>query len=684
MLSDDDRGLPDPDLVEPSIVAPNSRTNSESSLICQSIEGGGSATSDDEISEDEKSVLSGNGWDLRLVNLVDRVPNLLKVAITVGDTNVLAVLDTGSMYSLISDSLVSNLGLLVDNNITVLHVLGDREFKTKGCVNLSFAMGEAYMQKVKFSVFEANRNNIGFNLLLGVDFLTQHNMSVFVKEGILSSKRPDGSSVELHLKPNGKVQQTLYSGIKCFAVEDSVLNAGAVTSIAVSYAIPVQDKHLFLYTDDAVELSRRNDVRGLAGITTMAKKRVLLAGGEKDSKVVKGQLLGALSSVVELPEDDEENPNIEEEEPLMNVNLSGLSTQQQSRVLDMLTDVRIVFSTSEMDVGHANVTEHTIRLADETPIFQRPRRLPPPVAEEIERQCQELHSLDVIEPSVSPWNSPIVPVTKKGGGLRICLDYRKLNKVTVPDRHPVPNLLDSLFGLHGTVYFTRLDLVKSYYQIPIDSDSRQCTAFSTHKSHWQFKRLSFGLRNAPAAFQREIQAVLRSFPSNKVVAYLDDILIMSKSFEEHIKLVEKVLKTLAHYRLKINPNKCEFFKHEVQFLGHIVSQTGIGKTPEYVAKVSGFPRPQTKGELREFLGFINFQRKFLPNCSAIQKPLSCQTSGRRNCKLEWSNEMNDAFEMLKDEMKKEVELAYPDYSSEAEKIELWVDASDVGEELVLI
>ena len=568
--------LPDPQSNNSSLLTPayKSTTETNSNSTCHANTDESPATSDSESEDSEECVLSESGCELRLVSLVDRVPNLLKVILTIEDRKIVAVLDTGSLYSLMSDKAVTDFGLLVDRNETVLHVLGDKEFKTRGCTELSFALGEVCMQNVKFSVYGADSNN-GFDVLLGVDFLTQHNICVFVKDRILSSKLPDGSSIELHLKANGEVQQTLYTGIKCYADEDSSLTAGAVNSIAVRYAIPVQEKHLFLYTDDGADLTRTNDMRGLAGITTMAKKRILLAGGEKDCKVVKGQLLGALSSVVELPDDDDEQPSNSQVDPLMNVNLSGLSAQNQARVLEMLSKVKTVFSAGDMDVGHANVTEHTIRLSDETPIFQRPRRLPPPVAEEIERQCQELHSLDVIEPSVSPWNSPIVPVTKKGGGLRICLDYRRLNRVTVPDRHPVPNLLDSLFGLHGTVFFTRLDLVKSYYQIPIDSDSRPCTAFSTHRSHWQFKRLSFGLRNAPAAFQREIQAVLRSFPSNKVIAYLDDILIMSKSLEEHLQLVEKVLQTLAQYKLKINQTKCEFFRHQVEFLGHIVSQTGI-------------------------------------------------------------------------------------------------------------
>jgi hypothetical protein len=329
-----------------------------------------------------------------------------------------------------------------------------------------------------------------------------------------------------------------------------------------------------------------------------------------------------------------------------------------------------VFSTGDTDVGLAGVTKHQIRLTNETPIYQRPRRFPQPIADEIERQCKELNSLDIIEPSVSPWSSPVVPVRKKDGSVRMCIDYRQLNRVTIPDKFPVPNLSDSIFGLHGTKFFTRLDLVRGYYQLPIDEDSRQYTAFSTQRNHWQFKRLSFGLRNAPSAFQREIQAVLSSFPSNRVIVYIDDILIMGCTFDEHLDLVSKVLQTLQTYNIKIKPSKCEWFKAEVEYLGHLVSQSGIKKTRDYVEKIANYPRPRTVKELREFLGFINFQRKFLPNCSEVQKPLSCLTGGRKSKLLAWTPEMTNAFEQLKRDMQVDLELAYPDYSDDASQLEL--------------
>ena len=286
--------------------------------------------------------------------------------------------------------------------------------------------------------------------------------------------------------------------------------------------------------------------------------------------------------------------------------------------------------------------------------------------------------MDVIEPSTSAWASPVVPVRKSDGSIRLCIDYRKLNQVTKADRSPIPNLTDSVYGLHGNLYFTSLDLVKGFYHVPIAEESRECTAFVTSRSHWQFKRLSFGLRNAPVAFQREIQAILKDFPWKKVIVYIDDILIMEESFESHLLLVQKVLTTLTKYNVKINAAKCQWFTDAVDFLGHTVSRKGLRKQQTYVDKVLSFPRPETVSDLREFLGLVNFQRKFVRDASTLQKPLSELTGGKKKAKIVWTTERQEAFEALKERMKEDVLLSFPSYAEDSKPMELWVDASSIG------
>ena len=175
-----------------------------------------------------------------------------------------------------------------------------------------------------------------------------------------------------------------------------------------------------------------------------------------------------------------------------------------------------------------------------------------------------------------------------------------------------------------------------------------------------------------------MQEILTPLQSNLVLIYIDDILIMSKSYEEHLELVEKVLRLLERYGIKIKVKKCEFFVSEVNFLGHVLGANGIRKSPEYVEKVKNFRRPETVTEMRKFMGLVNFQRKFIKDCSQIAKPLTEVTGGPKKAKIKWTDEQVAAFEKLKEEIEKEVKLSYPEYGEGANKLELFVDASGVG------
>ena len=282
-----------------------------------------------------------------------------------------------------------------------------------------------------------------------------------------------------------------------------------------------------------------------------------------------------------------------------------------------------------------------MELYEDEPIRQKPRRLPEPVTEAVEKQCRELHMADIIEPSKSPWSAPIVPIRKKDGSIRLCVDYRQLNQITKPDRFPMPNVTDVIASLGGVQYFTSLDLVRGYYQMPIEENSKEYTAFSTPRSHWQFKRLPFGLKNSPAAFQREMQSILKEFPWKKVLVYIDDILVMEQTWEKHLDLLDKVLTTLGKRGVKIKLSKCQFAKPQIQFLGHLVSRDGISKPPEYIKAIAEYKLPTTTSEMRKFLGLVGFQRKFIPRCAEIAKPLSAETAGNKNDKITWTQEMSE-------------------------------------------
>ncbi|GFY26821.1 retrovirus-related Pol polyprotein from transposon 297 [Trichonephila clavipes] len=224
-----------------------------------------------------------------------------------------------------------------------------------------------------------------------------------------------------------------------------------------------------------------------------------------------------------------------------------------------------VFSRNSSNIGHTTVTQHRIDTADHPPIKQHPRRLPFAKQEEVGTLLREMQENDIIEPSSSPWASPIVLVRKKDGSTRYCVDYRKLNDVTKKDSYPLPRIDDILDTLSGHKWFSTLDLKSGYWQVEIHPEDREKTAFTSGQGLWQFKVMPFGLCNAPATFERLMETVLKGLTFEACLIYLDDVIIGGRTFEEHLQNIRKVLSKLSDANLKLNPSKCKFFQKEVNY-----------------------------------------------------------------------------------------------------------------------
>ena len=245
-----------------------------------------------------------------------------------------------------------------------------------------------------------------------------------------------------------------------------------------------------------------------------------------------------------------------------------------------------VFAANKTDFGRTNQIQHKIDTAGAIPIRQRNRRIPPAQREKTTQMLQDMMSKQIIKPSTSPWASPIVLVRKKDGTLRFCVDYRKLNALTRKDAYPLPRIDDALDTLAGSKWFTTLDLISGYWQVEVSDEDREKTAFCTPDGLFEFNVMPFGLCNAPATFQRLMDAVLAGLQWNSCLVYLDDVIIPGKDFEDHLQNIRIVLERLRQAGLKLHPNKCYFGKKQVAFLGHIVSEDGVATDPHKTSKVA--------------------------------------------------------------------------------------------------
>lgn len=271
--------------------------------------------------------------------------------------------------------------------------------------------------------------------------------------------------------------------------------------------------------------------------------------------------------------------------------------------------------------------QHRIPTNSAVPAKMKMRRYPPAEAQEIDKQIQELLAKGYIRESDSPYRAPIVLVNKKGGTKRMCIDYRALNKITVPNTYPLPHIDDLFKKLHGAKYFTSLDLKSGYHQIPVHPDDISKTAFGTVDGLYEYLVMPFGLTGAPATFQAYMNKILKPYKAF-VVVYLDDILIFSSSRSQHDRHIRKVLTLLQQHSLHLNSEKCEFFRTKISYLGHVISAEGLSPDPAKTEAVRNWPVPQDKTGLRRFIGLTSYLRRYIPNYAKIAGPLNQLTADK--------------------------------------------------------
>jgi hypothetical protein len=345
-----------------------------------------------------------------------------------------------------------------------------------------------------------------------------------------------------------------------------------------------------------------------------------------------------------------------------------LEDEERLSLIRICEEYNDVFYLPGDKLTFTTATEHAIptpSIESTRGINIKPYRVPEIHKEGIIRQTEQTLRDDIIAHSTSPRNSPILVVPKKADASgvrkwRIVVDFRKLNNVTVGDSFPIPVISEILDALGNSQYFSTIDCANGFHQILARAEDRPKTAFSTSLGHYEYKKMPFGLKGAPSTFIRLMTNVLSGLQGIKCLVYLDDVVIFGKTLKDHNKKLRDVFGRLRKHNLKLQPDKCEFLRKEVTFLGHVVTKDGVKPDEKKIEAVKNFPVPTCIRELKSFLGLAGYYRRFLPNFSRIAKPLTELL--RKNTLYVWNDKTSEAFNTLKTLLITQPLLQYPDFT----------------------
>ena len=351
------------------------------------------------------------------------------------------------------------------------------------------------------------------------------------------------------------------------------------------------------------------------------------------------------------------------------LDLSGFEAwlaEEAEKAHGLLHEYHDIFSLEKQDMGHTKATKHKIVLKDPDtlPFKERFRQIPPPQLDEVREHLKLMLDAGVVQLSNSPWCNAVVLVWKKDRSLRFCIDFRRLNALTVKDSHPLPHIFETLESLAGVAHYSTFDLNLGFWQVPMDEASKQYTAFTLGSmGPYECESMPFGLCNAPPTFQRLMQNCLGKLNLTYCLIYLDDVIVFSETPEEHLLRMRVVFNHLREHGLKLKPSKCDVFKSEINYLAHHVSKEGVRPSKKNLESIAQCPPPDTYTKVKSFIGHY---RHFIKGFAKIAVPLYDLTSGENKDKksehVDLSLEAREAFERLKANCLQAPILAFPDFN----------------------
>jgi hypothetical protein len=562
-----------------------------------------------------------------------------------------ALLDTGACDNFIHRQYVAQHGLPVGPKGELSTVLmgNGTVGQIVGTVTTKVAIG-AFHVTARFHVLDLCD---GFDLILGLPWLKQHCDMEFSKSRLMLRKAGLAQRVAV---------QIAHQQVGLVADEDSstpVINAA--TAFNLLKKKQCQGFMLVIKAADAESI--RNAHSEATGAVPSDQSAPTAVEGLKPAGVFahsRGSDVKVAANVpVSTSPDSTGAPDSQPSASKPPDTVPDCGLQEWADVLTaLLSQYGVVFEVPDKlppdrNIPHCIPTEPGAR-----PPYRKSYLISPKEKEHLIKQITELLLKGWIQPSVSPYGAPVLFVRKKDGSLRMCVDYRALNNITIKNKYPLPRIDTLLDTLQGAKCFSTMDLHSGYHQIKLHPDDVPKTAFSTPSGHYEYLVIPMGLSNAPSTFQAVMNNVFRDMLDKFVLIYLDDILIYSRTPEEHAEHLQAVLQRLLEHDLKAKLSKCEFFKPNVKFLGHIVGEQGTQVDPDKVAVVKNWPRPKTPGDVRSFLGLANYFRKFIQGFAELARPLQKLTTG--SSVGVWGQAEEDSFQGIKAALTEAPVLAMPD------------------------
>ena len=570
--------------------------------------------------------------------------------IVINQSIIHALVDSGSASTIISKDTFKRLNLdtnITTNESTKLTAANGSEVSVLGRVSLDFELDN---ENFSYQFLIAEFDDI--DCILGSDFLEEFDVAIKFGKGIMQIGK---HKIKLQRQSKSRVCRIKLSETITLPPNSEVITGGHFDGQTTKSDFVLEPlKHLsqkgILICRALVNTDRNEIPLSLLNVT------------DSKLKVKKGTFVGNVRKadiITEvLPKQSSSPDNFPEHlQPLLDEASTNLNPKETEKLKNLLTDFQDVFADKSGTISQTNYAEHTIDVGDTKPIKLAPRRVPIAQKEIVKNEIKKMLDQNIIEPSNSPWSSPIVLVTKPDNTIRFCIDYRKLNAVTKKDAYPLPRIAEALDTLSSEKYFCTLDLASGYWQIPMAKEHKHYTAFNSHLGFFQFRVMPFGLTNAPATFERLIEKVLFGLQWEKCLCYLDDIIVFGETFDKTLENLKLVLNRFREANLTVKPKKCHLFQKSIEYLGHNISEEGISCSKNKVDAVLNWPVPNSKTELRSFLGLINYYRKYIKDLATITYPLTRLT--QKNKPFIWSEECQISFDKMKELLVSAPILGYP-------------------------